>query len=126
MLGLDGAPSTPMDAVPSARSCPRSVACQPCRTSKRAILAQCVLCSSRQHSARSFYAPRSPRKPSFPQGSGEQRPAVDLRVPLVFLEINPSCAQWKLLLHVLEVLVAETINADQGTGLGVTDVLDCC
>ena len=46
-----------------------------------------------------------------------------VRVPFVFLVINPSCAQWKLLLHVLKVLVAEAIDADQGSGLGVTDVL---
>ena len=76
--------------------------------------------------SRSFHPPRSPWKPSFPQGNRGRGPTVNLRVPLVFLEINPSCAQWKLLLHVLEVLVAETISADQGTGLGVTDVLDCC
>lgn len=83
-----------------------------------------MLCSFRQHclALSILLAPHGNRVS--PEDS-EGVLAVDLRVPLVFLEINPSCAQWKLLLHVLEVLVAETINADQGTGLGVTDVLDC-
>lgn len=46
-----------------------------------------------------------------------------LRVPFVLLVVHPSRAQRQLLGQVLEVLVPEAVDADQGTRLGVADVL---
>lgn len=102
--GLGDAPSAPMDEHRSAGSCLGLVACRPCRRSRRARMARCVLlCVS--------------------VGVYAGKMSEGVRVPFVFLVVHPSCAEWKLLLHVLKVLVAEAINADQGTGFGITYVL---
>ena len=43
-LGSGGAPSAPMVFAPSGGSCLRLEACRPCRRSRRASQARCVLC----------------------------------------------------------------------------------
>ena len=47
----------------------------------------------------------------------------DVRIPLVLLVVDPAGAEGELFLHVLEEFVAEVVDADKGSGLGVTDVL---
>jgi hypothetical protein len=50
---------------------------------------------------------------------------LDVRgIKFVLLIVDPSCTEGKLFLHILEVLVAEAVDSDQGSGLGITDILE--
>ena len=53
---------------------------------------------------------------------GERGNREDVRVPVVVLVVDPAGAEGELF-HVLEEFVAEVVDADQRSGLGVANVL---
>lgn len=55
-------------------------------------------------------------------GRGERENREDVRVPVVILVVDPAGAEGELF-HVLEEFVAEVVDADQRSGLGVANVL---